>query len=198
MAAEPTVRPALIYSKSFGGSGSDYGVSVATDSSGNVYISGNTDSADFPVKNGFQPRMGGAALRASLDSGNTWSAIAIPKPVYTVAGSAKAPGVLYAGTSSTIYKSTDSGKTWNVLSEAPKALVNALIVDSADPSVVYAGTNWGLFKSQDAGMTWARSDPPIEADQLYWNVIDLVANPARPSTLFAGISLGRIPTNRGM
>ena len=180
-AAETIARPALVFSEAFGGTGSDIGIAVASDSAGNVYVAGNTDSADFPVKGGVQSRIGGAALRASTDNGNTWSPVTIPDSVYAVAGSAKAPGVLYAGASSAIYKSVDSGKTWAVLPAAPRALVNALIVDSTNPAVVYAGTAAGVFKSQDAGATW------VEIGQGGWSVVDLVANPARPSTLFAGI-----------
>jgi len=47
-------RPGLAYSITFGGHGLDSGVATATDTSGNVYIVGNTTSTDFPVKNAFQ------------------------------------------------------------------------------------------------------------------------------------------------
>ncbi len=164
-------------------------MAAATDSAGNVYIAGETNSADFPVKNGFQPRMGGAAVRASFDSGNTWAAVAIPEPVFSVAGSAKQPWNMYAGTSSSIYKSTDSGKSWNRLDAGPSAQVNALVVDAANPSIVYAGTGSGLFQTKDAGATWSELDPEPGYDEPHWNVIDLVANPARPSMVLAGLSL---------
>src|ERR1017187_7535807 len=49
-AADPIVRPALSYSKTFGGSGTDVAMAVATDAAGNVYVSGYTNSADFPER----------------------------------------------------------------------------------------------------------------------------------------------------
>ena len=45
---------ALIYSTYLGGSGHDWGRAVAADSVGNAYVTGNTESTDFPTANAFQ------------------------------------------------------------------------------------------------------------------------------------------------
>jgi hypothetical protein len=51
----------LIYSTYYGGSSDDIGTGIAVDSSGNAYISGYTDSSNFPVTSGaFQVNYGGA------------------------------------------------------------------------------------------------------------------------------------------
>jgi uncharacterized repeat protein (TIGR01451 family) len=51
----------LIYSTYLGGTESDGGSGIAVDSSKNVYVVGDTDSADFPTKNPLQPVIGGSS-----------------------------------------------------------------------------------------------------------------------------------------
>src|SRR5260370_11375600 len=188
-AADAVVRPALVYEKIVGGTGTDLGPAVAVDTDGNVYIVGATTSADFPVKNGVQPRIGGVPLRVSTNNGTTWVSPTIPPPVFAVAGSPKQPGVLFAGTTSGVFKSTDAGKTWNALNSGSPYYVYSVIVDPTDPAVIYSGGSEGVLKSRDGGLTWQRNYLPGLRD-----VIVLVSNAARPSTLFAGVDLGGIPS----
>ena len=49
----------LSYSTYLGGSKLDYGQSIAVDSSGNAYITGQTKSSDFPTKNAYQETYAG-------------------------------------------------------------------------------------------------------------------------------------------
>jgi len=52
---------ALVYSSYLGGRDADFGQAVAVDSSGNAYLTGATQSPDFPLMNPLQPTKGGGA-----------------------------------------------------------------------------------------------------------------------------------------
>jgi hypothetical protein len=64
--AKPTViDPVLLYSTYLGGSGDDQAEGIAVDATGNVYVAGYTDSADFPL-----------ATLGSLAAGSTHAFVA--------------------------------------------------------------------------------------------------------------------------
>ena len=49
----------LVYSTIWGGEGNDYTTGMALDSSGSVYVGGNTNSSNFPTKNAIQKQLKG-------------------------------------------------------------------------------------------------------------------------------------------
>ncbi len=53
---------ALLYSTYLGGTGNDFGLGIAVDSGGNAYVTGQTESTNFPTKNAFQSSAGGGGF----------------------------------------------------------------------------------------------------------------------------------------
>ena len=49
------IDPVLVYSTYLGGSDHDNGSGIAVDSAGNAYVTGFTDSVDFPTANALYP-----------------------------------------------------------------------------------------------------------------------------------------------
>jgi uncharacterized protein (TIGR03437 family) len=179
-AADPMVRPALSYAKTFSGSGYDVAMAVAADAAGNAIVAGTTTSTDFPVANGFQMRMGGTPLRASTDGGKSWTVPAIPPGVNSIAGSSK----LYAGTAAGVYRSLDSGRTWSAL-PSPSMAVGSILIDSTDPSTLYVAAPSGIWKVVDGGTgaSWS----PLFSTTTDYGPAGLFPNPMRPSTMFASL-----------
>jgi beta-propeller repeat-containing protein len=54
----------LVYSTLLGGSGGEDGLAIAIDAAGNAYVTGDTNSTDFPTVFAFQPAFGGGVLDA--------------------------------------------------------------------------------------------------------------------------------------
>jgi len=68
------IDPLLAYSTYFGGGGNEEGNSIAVDRAGNVYLTGFTDSINFPLANASQPNLGGGqqdAFVVKLDPSGT-------------------------------------------------------------------------------------------------------------------------------
>jgi hypothetical protein len=55
---------ALVYSTYLGGSGDDWVIGIAVDSSGNAHVAGHTDSTNFPTKDPYQGSYGGGEYDA--------------------------------------------------------------------------------------------------------------------------------------
>ena len=58
--------------------------------------------------------------------------------------------ILYSGFQEGLYKTTDGGKTWELLAAGLLSKVNFLYLDARDSNILYAATQSGLFRSNDA------------------------------------------------
>jgi photosystem II stability/assembly factor-like uncharacterized protein len=106
----------------------------------------------------FNSQDGGGVYRSS-DGGRTWADLpGISKQsVRALVMSPKDPGTLFAGTATGVFRTTDSGASWQRISpEDHEDLVNvvSLALDPDSPQVVYAGTTHLPWKTTDGGASW--------------------------------------------
>ena len=89
------------------------------------------------------------------------------------------PDVIYAGTESGLYKTTDGGASWTESGLATMA-VRVVEVAPGDSDVVYAGTDQGVYRSADGGVTWAQRG--LASDRVH----ALAVHPDDADLVFAG------------
>ena len=139
----------------------------------------------------------GAGIFRSTNSGASWTAPTLVSDsliLYALAFDAAKPSTLYAGTSRGVYKSTDTGLTWQSASRGmpEQNFVLALAVSPDDPATIYAGTTNGLFQTSNAGADWNESDDGIalRPNGTVGFVLALAVSPKSPGELFASTELG--------
>jgi photosystem II stability/assembly factor-like uncharacterized protein len=102
--------------------------------------------------------------------------------------------------STLFYKSVDNGMTWRATNLRQVGLDGPSVLDAQSPTTMYAAAGFGvyrecpnsekgIFKTTDSGHNWTRLNTacPITA---------LAVDPARTSTIYAGIYRGRGPYYR--
>lgn len=106
---------------------------------------------------------GNLGFIVSRDGGRSWTklsdGIGGPVDFHQMDISKADPQVIY-GVHQTLQRSSDGGKTWKSVGQAPSDLI-AIAASSIDADTVYAATQSGLKQSTDGGRTWkALSDRP--------------------------------------
>jgi photosystem II stability/assembly factor-like uncharacterized protein len=192
----------LVYSSYLGGSGgssggdSSYGIAV--DGAGDAYVTGSTQSTDFPTANAFQLAKGGTGAFQSTDGGATWHAIDGAPPyaltnfdIRSLAVDPACPATVYAGTNGGgVFQSTDAGATWNASNNGLTNLrVQTVVLDPTNPATVYAGTNGGgVFQSTDGGTTWTA----VNSGLTNLSVQTVAVDSTNSANLYAGTNGGGV------
>src|SRR5580704_18041223 len=126
--------PAFRWIKQIDGSSSDSVVGMGTDSTGNIYIAGNTTSTDFPIKSAVQSQRRSSGLYRIDGPGYAWTALPLSS-AQSIAVDPLNSNILYAASSNAALKSTDGGQTWSTLA-IPTTFVRVIVVDPSNSSTL--------------------------------------------------------------
>ena len=156
----------ILYSMRTGGNLSSTVEAVVADPSGNVFITGQTNSAGYPVTAGaFQPRPNGGILFHDGDAVGSWSRLDLgiaSSSVQALAANPTQPSTILAGTPDGLFRSDDGAETWNVALAGQS--ITAIAFDPMNASNVYAGTSAGFLLSVDGGATFSASNQGLDAN----------------------------------
>jgi photosystem II stability/assembly factor-like uncharacterized protein len=152
---------------------------------------------------------GDRGLYKTTDGGNTWSnvlEISQHTGVSDIAFDPENPDVLYAtsyqrrrhvwtlingGPESTIYKSTDAGKTWKKINKGlPSVDLGRIGIDVApsDANIVYAiveaaDGKSGFYRSNDKGASWTKQSSYVSGSPQYYQ--EIVVDPKNPHRVYS-------------
>jgi len=126
-----------------------------------------------------------ACAAESTDGGVTWTeltGLTFSYAVYGLAIDPKSPSVLYAGTDSGLFKSTNAGQSWTTLNIEgyTNPFVTGVVIDPLQPAVVYAIVYDAIYRSTNSGSTWTQLVSGPEG------VSSLAVAASKPSVLYAG------------
>ncbi len=134
----------------------------------------------------------GGGLYVSTDGGHTWK----PNPELdgqSVRALSAAPSdskIVVAGTLDGVFRSTDAGNHWKLISPEGSTEIHeveSVAIDPDNPSVIYAGT-WHLpWKTGDSGEHWNNIKEGIIDDS---DVFSIIVDPKNPSIVYASACSG--------
>lgn len=200
----------LKFSTFLGGNGNDVARAVAVDPAGAIYVTGTTQSSDFPTKSPFQAaRKGlanvfvtkftpsGEALAYStflggggVDDGHAIAVDAQGRAHVAGSGSsANFPLVdpVQHGVHGALFRSEDGGTSWRGSAFGQLGgTVNGFAFDAAHPTTFYAANFGGVARTTDGGASWIQVNQGLPNDY----VLAVAQDPAAPETLFASVQGG--------
>jgi len=86
----------------------------------------------------------------------------------------------YSGTN--IYRSTNHGSNWSVISAIPSANIRAMEINPDNQNIMYAGNDSGLYRSTNKGVNWAMYNNSFLPSR---RVIGLLKDAGSGDTLYA-------------
>jgi len=128
-------------------------------------------------------------LLISTDLGATWTMSrtglsGAVNVLMTIPGDSQ---LVYAGTTSGLFMSTDAGATWEITSL--NRSVKTLVCDPNNPASIFAGTyGYGVYSSTDGGTTWDQMNDGLACNK----VLSLALRPGTENTIYVGTEGGSV------
>ena len=135
----------------------------------------------------------------SRDGGKQWKLVEALRgqSIFSLAQAPSNPRLLFAGTLEGVFRSSDGGASWKLISPPGSREIHeveSLAIDPADPNIVYAGT-WHLpWKTTDGGKSWHNIKKGLIDDS---DVFSIVVDPVRPKTVFLSACSGIYKSENG-
>ncbi|NGZ09862.1 MAG: hypothetical protein CV088_10820 [Nitrospira sp. LK70] len=93
------------------------------------------------------------------------------------------PGIVYAGTTKGLFRTTNSGDQWERIGQSlSDPFISSILLHPTEPSQLYVGGPKGVSKSSDGGKTWQSVNQGFAT----LNIRALAMNPKNPQLLYAG------------
>ncbi len=155
---------------------------------------------------GVSARTGGTRsglLRRAVD-GDRWEAGALPDDthVHAVTVHPDDPKIVYAATSTGLYRSFDQGMTWTrAVEPAQGEQMWSVLIHPADHRTILTGTApLGLYRSDDGGVTWRRMPRPAIAERMVGafpsRVMRMGIAPSRPDEIWAAMEVNGVMVSK--
>jgi photosystem II stability/assembly factor-like uncharacterized protein len=141
----------------------------------------------------------GGGLWVSHDGGKAWaeSPGLRGQSIRAFVQARSAPAMLFAGTLEGVFRSADSGATWEQISPKDSLEIHeieSLAVDPANPDIVYAGT-WHLpWKTTDGGKNWHNIKKGMIDDS---DVFSIIVDLEKPTVVYASACSGIYKSENG-
>ena len=137
-------------------------------------------------------------FRRPAAKGGAWTHVLKDLETYTVFVHPQLQGVVLAGTQDGVYRSTDSGATFQK-AQFPdaKKQVWCFLVDSRDPKRIFAGGSpVDVYRSDDGGASWRKMPNPVFKDRCTGpfanRIMRMVQSPTRPDDIYAAVEINGV------